>query len=293
MSITSGVWTALVTPFDKNKKVDYKKFQSLILKQIEGGVTGIVCASTTGEAPTLSKFEKEKMLKLALKICAGKIKILMCVGSNNTSATIKEIKHFNEFKVDGFLLNLPSYNKPNFNGLMQHISMCASASAHPIVLYYVPARSGQFLKFDDLSRLCQNDKIVGLKEASGSLVFLNKCTKIKPRFNVFCGCDQIFDAALRLGAVGAISVASNICPAQMMKVYQKFAEGKIKESQIEYLKIADLCEALFVETNPAPVKFAYSCLGIDVGLPRLPLGAMMLENKTKVRETLIASGLCK
>lgn len=293
MNKFTGVWTALVTPFDKNKKINYKKFQTLVLRQINAGITGIVCASTTGESPTLTLGEKEKMLKIALKLCKGKIKVLMAVGGSSTASTIDEIRRFNEFKIDGFLLGLPSYNKPNNSGLTQHISACVAKSAHPIILYYVPSRTGHYIKFDDLAKLCQSDKIVGLKDASGSLVFLNKCVKIKPNFNVLCGCDQIFDGALRLGAVGAISVASNVCPEKMMRVYNKFVDGKLKESSLEYSTIADLCEALFVETNPAPVKFAMACLGYDVGLPRLPLGGISLENKAKVREAMVACGLTK
>ncbi len=287
MGIINGVYTAMVTPFDKNFKVDYKKLAILLKRQIEAKVAGIVLNSTTGESLTLSESEKEKIIKFVLKINKGRLKIIVGVGNSSTQKTLSEIKKYNNYKIDGFLFSLPCYNKPNESGLLLHVENCAKASKHPMIIYYVPSRTGQYLKFDLLEKLCEHKNIVGIKECSGSLVFLAKCTRIKPEFMVFCGNDQLIDGALRLGAVGLISVASNVCPKEILNVYNLFCLGKLKESQQTFLDIEEFCEALFIETNPAPLKFAFNALNLNVGLPRLPLAGVKLESKTIIRQSII------
>ena len=281
----SGVFTALVTPFDKNEKINFKVLKNVLNNQINAGVSGVVCNATTGEGINLTKKEKIKLIKFYLKNIDKKIKVLACVGNMSTSETIAEIKLFNKFDIDGFLLNMPFFNKPNESGLIAHLEKIAKNSQKPIIIYNVPSRSGLKLNENVINKICKIKQIAGIKEASGDLNLIFKSAQ-NNNFSVLSGCDELFLPSLMLGANGIISVASNIYPKEMVNIYNLFKNKKYNEAKKLFFEIENILKVLFVESNPIPIKFALNCVGEKVGATRLPLGELSLENKCKIRNAL-------
>ena len=281
----NGVYTALVTPFLKNGKIDFDALKKLINIQISAKVSGIVLMGTTGESPTLSSREKRELIEFVLPLVKDRTEIWIGCGSNCTASTIRNLKKLNKYNLDGVLLSLPAYNKPNFSGLLNHIQKCCCASRHNIMLYHVPSRTGLNLSAQQLIALCQNQKIVAIKEASGNLQLFYSLVQGANK-KIFSGNDPELFHSLALGGSGIVSVASNAIPKQIVRITNLFFSHKKKVSQTEFKQIESLLNALFIETNPVPIKYLLQKLKLCKSTVRLPLGNLSKASEQKLNDLI-------
>ncbi|MEW6027741.1 MAG: 4-hydroxy-tetrahydrodipicolinate synthase [Planctomycetota bacterium] len=288
-----GCITALVTPFTKSGVVDYKKLRELIDFQISSGVTGIVLCGTTGEGPTVTDDEKEKIFRVCVKHVRGRVQLIAGTGSNDTAKTIKQTLMAQRCGVDWALVVTPYYNKPTQEGMFLHFTAVAKAVKLPIILYNVPGRTGVSLMPETVARLSHVKNIVAIKEASGNL---NGIALIKKLCNItiLSGDDGLTYPILCLGGKGVISVASNIIPAEVVRMIDLYNDGDFKHAKELHLKLQPLFKALFIESNPIPVKTAMKMFGLlKQDQMRLPLCAMGKKNAEKLKNTLKDYGLSR
>lgn len=284
--MNKGVYTALVTPFNDKYEVDYEALNTLLDNQISAGVTGIIALGTTAESPTLTTEEKLQIVDVILGKCKNKLQIFVCCGSNCTASTLQEIEIWNTYQIDGILLNLPAYNKPNKNGLEQHISLISSLSKHPIILYNVPSRTSLKLGYSELNNLCKYENIVAIKEASGDLELFSALARDKNDIVLLSGNDPQFLQSLQLGGDGIVSVASNLFPERILLIYNLMKKGKVSEAQNEFSSMEKFLSSLFWESNPIPIKYYLSKFNICSDKVRLPLGSLSEETKNKIDSLL-------
>ncbi len=282
-----GTFTALVTPF-RNDEVDGEAFARLIETQIAGGVTGIVPVGTTGESPTLSCGERHHVIELAVERADGRCQVIAGTGSNSTRDAIAHTKQAEEIGVDGALLVAPYYNKPSQEGLFRHFAAIAEATALQLVLYNIPGRCAVDIAADTVIRLAEKfPNIVAIKEASGSVDRVSELVRRAPEnFTVLSGDDSLTLPFLSVGAVGVVSVASNLFPKEISQLVQLFLEGKPEEARRVHDKFYPLFKDLFIEPNPVPAKTAlawWSAMSKEV---RLPLCEMSQSNEERLRRTL-------
>lgn len=287
----SGAITAIVTPF-KDKRVDEEAFRELIEFQIAGGIDGIVPCGTTGESSTLSHEEHDRVIEIAIDAAKKRVPIIAGTGSNSTDEAIRLTKHAHEAGADGALMVCPYYNRPTQEGLYQHFKLIAETVPIPIVLYNIPGRTGVNLLPETVARLSKIDNIVGIKEASGSLKQMNdiisQCGK---DFTVLSGDDFFTLPLLMLGGKGIISVISNVAPSDMAALIDSFNAGDIKKARQLHDKMFPLIDALFIETNPVPVKAALSMMGKISYDVRLPMYKMTDSNYEKLKNAMKNYGL--
>lgn len=274
-----GAGVALCTPFSDGT-INEDALAELIEWHIAAGTDALILAGTTGESATLSHEEKLDLFKMGLKLAAGRIQIIAGTGSNNTAETIALSKEAEAIGVDGLLLVVPAYNKPSQRGLLAHYRAIAQEVSLPIILYNVPGRTALDMKPETVIELSFVDNIVALKEASGDVPRVRQIlADSKPGFMVYAGNDgEIFDV-LELGGHGVISVLANICPAETKQLtvdYWSGDKGAAKAAQAHFVKLID---ALFIETNPVPVKVAMNLMGLNAGPLRLPLVELAPENQ--------------
>jgi len=282
----SGAYTALITPF-KNGALDEDGLRKNIQFQIAEGIDGVVPVGTTGECPTLSPEEHERVIDIAVEEAKGKVKVIAGTGSNNTKEAIRYTKHAKEVGADAALIVVPYYNKPSQEGLYQHYKAIAEAVDLPIVLYNVPGRTGKNLEAETTLRLSKISNIVAVKEASGNLDQIMAILQDAPAdFNVLSGDDAFTYPMLCLGAHGIISVASNIEPKGVSDMVHKFFEGDIEAAKELHYKYLDLFNVIFIETNPTPTKYAFEILGRAGGKPRLPLVEPNEKSKAEMKKVL-------
>lgn len=281
-----GAMTAIVTPF-KNGKVDEETFRSLIRRQIEGGIDGLVPCGTTGEAATMDLDEYEKVIGIAVEECKGKIPVLAGAGTNNTKKVIELAKIAKGAGADAILSVAPYYNKPTQEGLYQHYKTIAENVDLPLVLYNVPGRTSVNILPKTVIRLSQIDNIVGIKEASGSL---NQVSEIiegaSEGFSVISGDDFLTLPMMSIGGTGVISVTSNVVPELVARQYDAFVEGNLDEARELHHKLFKLHQAMFYETNPIPVKTALAMMGLIEEEFKLPLCKMSDANKERLKTVL-------
>jgi len=281
----NGVYTALVTPFNQNNKVDYNALKKLIKIQINARVSGIVILGTTAESPTLSSREKRQIIEFVLPIVAGKLEVWVGCGTNSTATTLRTIKKLNKLPISGILLSLPAYNKPNFSGLSEHIQKCCAASMHPIMLYNVPGRTALNLSVNELIDLCTSPQIVAIKEASGNLELFHALVS-KTNKKIFSGNDPQLMESLKLGGSGIVSVASNAFPKQMVKICNLFFFRHKAAAALSFQKLEPLLSVLFLETNPVPIKYILQKQEICSAIVRLPLGHLSEKSKNEIDEII-------
>ncbi|MGE5190138.1 MAG: 4-hydroxy-tetrahydrodipicolinate synthase [Gemmatimonadota bacterium] len=282
-----GAIVAIVTPF-RNGKVDGPALKKLVEFQIAGGTDGIVPCGTTGESPTLSYEEHERVIDIVVAAAAGRVPVIAGTGSNNTKEAIVLTRYARKAGADAALVITPYYNKPTQEGLYRHFRAVAEAADLPIVLYNVPARTGVNLAAETVARLSAIPNIVGVKEASGNLNQVCDVLRLVPRtFCVLSGDDGLFFPMLALGAKGVISVASNVAPRAMADLYDSFAMGEISRAREIHFRLWPLFHALFVETNPIPVKTGLAMMKRIREEIRLPL-CPMSESNRKVLAKVIA-----
>ncbi len=280
-----GVYTALITPFDKNFEVDYISLTKLLCKQEDSNISGVVLLGTTAEECTLHCDECKKIIELAKQILKTK-QIIIGVSGNCTKAVIEKIECYNKFDIDGFLLGTPYYNKPTSNGLYKHFQEIAKHTTKPIILYNIPSRCGVKLDFNLLDKLSKIKNIVAIKEASGDIsYFTNLIAKFKNRYNILCGNDNMFLPMLSCGATGCISVISNLYPNLPVDIYEKFHQN-IDEAQNLHNKYLSLCNAMFIETNPAPIKYALCKKHLCENILRSPLDCIEKESQKTINAIL-------
>jgi 4-hydroxy-tetrahydrodipicolinate synthase len=286
-----GAIVALVTPF-KNGKIDEDALRALIEEQIEAGTDGIVPCGTTGESTTLTHEEHDRVIEITIEAVRNRLPVIAGTGSNSTAEALRLTKHAYEAGADGVLMVCPYYNKPSQEGMFLHFQHIAKAVPIPIILYNIPGRTGINLIPETVQRLSTINNIVGIKEASGSLKqVMDIITLCGNTFDVLSGDDGVTLSLMALGGCGVISVVSNVVPGDMAMMVDSFMEGQIAKAQGLHYKMLPLIDALFIETNPVPVKAALSMMKkIDYEV-RLPLCAMSQNNYDKLRSVMTGYGL--
>ncbi|HJT80043.1 MAG TPA: 4-hydroxy-tetrahydrodipicolinate synthase [Chthoniobacterales bacterium] len=284
-----GTFTALVTPF-RNDAVDFEALAKLIESQIAAGITGIVAVGTTGEAPTLSHDERHAVIQKCVEVAGGRCQVLAGTGSYSTRDAIQASQQAQTLGVDGLLIVAPYYNKPSQEGLFQHFRAIAQSTSLPIMLYNIPGRCGVDIGVETVVRLagaCRN--IVSIKEASGSV---DRVSELRGRFGdsltVLSGDDSLTLPFMAVGAVGVVSVASNLLPAEVVSLVNAHQRGDVKLAENLHRLLFPLFKDLFIEPNPVPVKTALAWAGTFSGDVRLPLCPMTEANQERLRRTLDA-----
>jgi 4-hydroxy-tetrahydrodipicolinate synthase len=290
----SGSIVALVTPF-KNGKVDEKKLKELIDFHIKNGSSGIVPCGTTGESATLSTAEHERVIEITIERVDKTVPVIAGTGSNSTEEAINLTKHAAASGASASLQVAPYYNRPTQNGLYEHFKAIAEAVDIPIVLYNIASRTGVNIEPETMAKLARDCKnIVGVKEASGNLEQMARIKAMCPEdFDLISGDDGLTLPVLSIGGTGVISVVANIVPREVANLVKEFQKGNIAKARSIHYKLLPLVKAMFIETNPIPVKTAMGMLGVcEPGL-RLPMTAMLPENAEKLRKALKDYGLLK
>ncbi len=289
-----GTFTALVTPF-RNDRIDEAAFERLVEFQIENGVSGIVPTGTTGESATLDHAEHNRVIELAVKFARGRCQVIGGTGSNATSEAIALTVEAEKAGADAALIVAPYYNKPSQEGLFRHFKAIAEATKLPLMLYSIPGRCGIEIGVDTVARLaraCPN--IVAIKEAGGSVDRVDQLRHALPtEFDILSGDDSLTLAFMASGAVGVVSVASNIIPKEVSEMVKAFASGETDAARELHFKFYPLFKDLFVEANPVPIKTALSWAGLMQPDVRLPLCELSEPSAKKLRATLQSYDLIK
>ena len=282
-----GTFTALVTPF-RDGGIDTSAFEKLIEAQIGAGITGIVAVGTTGESPTLSHEEREELIRLAIATANKRCQVLAGTGSNATQHAVADTKMAEKLGADGALLVAPYYNKPSQEGLFRHFKTIADSTSLPLVLYNIPGRCGVDISSDTVARLgeeCRN--VVSIKEASESVERISELrTRLPEPFTILSGDDSLTLPFMSVGAVGVVSVASNLFPVEVCALVKAFESGDAKLARKLHHQMFPLFKALFIEPNPVPIKTALGWRGVMSGELRLPLCEMTEANQIRLRKTL-------
>ncbi len=283
-----GSMVAIVTPF-KDGAVDAEALGKMVEDHVKAGTDGIIPCGTTGESATLSHKEHEQVIKIVLESAAGKMKVLAGTGSNNTEEAIFLTRFAKEAGADGALLISPYYNKPMPEGVYQHYAAIAKAVDIPMVMYNVPGRTSLNMLPETVARCAEIPNIVGIKEATASLTQVSKIIELcGPDFAVISGDDFTVLPLLAVGGVGVISVTANIVPADMKGMIQAFQNGDLETARKLHYKMWPINEAMFMETNPVPVKAALALqgrIGWEVRLPLTPISSANREKLSAVMET--------
>lgn len=283
-TLFTGACTALVTPF-VNGQINNAMLEKLLARQLDAGIKAIVLAGTTGEAPTLSDQEKLELFRRAKTFVGNDCLIIAGTGSNSTAHAVDLSLAAEKVGADALLIVSPYYNKATSDGLIAHYSAIAEAVSIPMILYNVPGRTGMDIPISVYHRLSRIPKIAGVKEASRDIV---KVTGIKnacqPGFSVWSGNDDMAVPTISLGGSGLISVLSNVCPQEVAAMVNAALDGDMDTATALQLELQPLCDLLFCEVNPIPVKEAMKHIGFDCGECRLPLCRLSNENQKRMNE---------
>ena len=295
MAIFTGSGAAIATPMKKNGETDYPAFEKLIEFQIAGGTDAIIVCGTTGEASTQSHEEHLETIKFCVDVVKKRVPVVAGTGSNCTETAVYLSKEAESYGVDGVLLVSPYYNKATQNGLYQHFKTTADAINIPAILYNVPSRTGCNILPETAVRLAKEVKnIVGIKEASGNISQIAHLAAIsKGCIDIYSGNDDQIIPIMSLGGIGVISVLANVAPKETHDICQLYLDGKVKEACAEQLRALELCNALFCEVNPIPVKKALELMGIITGGIRLPLTEMEPANTERLTKAMREYGILK
>lgn len=289
--IFTGAATAIVTPFNGNK-VDYNKMAELIDMQYEAGISAIIVCGTTGENATQPISDHEELVDFCVKKTAGRMKIVSGVGSNDTMTSIRLAESAKKSGVDGILMVTPYYNKTTQRGLVSHFTTVADRVDVPMILYNIPSRTGIGITADTYKILSKHPNINGIKEASGDFSLFSRTRALcGGDLFVWSGNDDNTIPMMSMGALGVISVASNIIPKALTEMCKLCLNNDFEAATKIYFKYADLFEKLFIEVNPIPIKTAMNLMGMEVGNLRLPLVDMAPDNLEKLKDSMINVGL--
>lgn len=269
-----GVLPAIITPFfrDSSMSLDLEGLESNIESLLQRGVHGIVPCGSTGESATLTFEEHETVIAKTVEVVDGRVPVLAGTGSNSTAEAMRLTRSAKDAGADGALIISPYYNKPNRSGLIKHFTKLADLDL-PIVIYNVPGRTAQNLQPDLVAELAEHPNIVGIKEASGDITQISRIIEETQDedFSVLSGDDAMTLPILAIGGAGVISVAANVEPGLMVEMYESFSAGDLAHAQDMHYTLSPLMRAMFIDTNPIPVKKAVELLGMAAGPVRLPL----------------------
>lgn len=289
--IFTGCATAIATPFSE-KGVNFEEFGRLIENQIQKGIDAIVVCGTTGEASTMTETEKKQTIKYAVEVTKKRVPIIAGTGGNNTAVSIQMSKYAEEVGVDGLLLVTPYYNKCTQDGLVAHYKAIAESVNLPIIIYSVKSRTGVNILPDTCKKISNIPNIVAIKEASGDLSQIAEIAHLcKDELYIYSGNDDQTVPILSLGALGVISVLSNIAPKETSEMVNDFLEGRVEKARETQLKAIPLISALFKEVNPIPVKEALNIMGYNFGEPRLPLTKLTDKSKEILKKEMQNFGI--
>ncbi|MGB2841918.1 MAG: 4-hydroxy-tetrahydrodipicolinate synthase [Halobacteriota archaeon] len=289
-----GVYPALITPFTKDDEVDKEGLRRLVEYAIEGGVAGIVPCGTTGESATLSHEEHKEVIDTVVD--CSTVPVVAGTGSNNTKEAVEFTKYAEDAGAEACLLITPYYNKPNVKGLKEHFKRIGDSVEIPLVLYNIPSRTGQNVSAATMVELAAEvENIKGVKEASGDLkqvgAIIRSVAERGLDFTVVAGDDFLTLPIMSLGGKGVISVVANIAPREMSEMVAAMLKGEVEKAKEINIRLFSLFEAMFLETNPIPVKKAAEMMGLPAGHVRLPLGALSEGNEEKLRKVLERQGM--
>ena len=295
MAVFTGAGVAIVTPFHEDGSINYEAFAGLIEFQIAGGTDAIIVCGTTGEASTLTHEEHLDAIGFCVKQVAGRVPVVAGTGSNCTETAIYLSVEAEKLGADGLLVVSPYYNKATQKGLYTHFKAIADSVKIPVILYNIQGRTGVNIAPDTIVKLCKDvDNIVGVKEASGNISQIAKIMALSNgEIDLYSGNDDQIVPILSLGGKGVISVLSNVAPAETHNICQLYFDGKVTESAKEQLRAIPLCDALFCEVNPIPVKAALNMMGMEAGPLRLPLTEMEDAHKEVLRKAMTEYGILK
>lgn len=293
MAIFKGAGVAIVTPMKDNFDINYDKLEELIDQQIEGGTDAIIIAGTTGESATLTMEEHRDVIKAAIDFTKHRVPVVAGTGSNCTRTAIQLSQEAQEAGADGLLIVTPYYNKATQAGLISHYSQIADSTKCPIIMYNVPGRTGCNLLPETVAELVRSkENIVGLKEATGNMAQAAKTMSLTDgRLDMYSGEDGLVVPLMSLGAVGVISVWSNVAPAKVHNMCDSFFKGDLETARKLQLEALPLIDALFSEVNPIPVKKALNLMGMEVGSLRAPLGEMSEEKAEVLADVMRTYGI--
>lgn len=293
MSIFKGSGVAVVTPMTGTGEVDYEQFAKLLEFQIANRTDAIIVCGTTGESSTLTHEEHLDVIRYCVKVVAGRIPVVAGTGSNCTETAVYLSREAEKAGADGLLLVSPYYNKATQNGLYAHFKTVADSVKLPILLYNVPSRTGCNILPETIVRLCTDvENIVGVKEASGNISQIAHLAAIaKGKVDIYSGNDDQIVPIMSLGGIGVISVLANVAPVQTHEICQKYLDGDVKESCRMQLEAMELCNALFCEVNPIPVKKALALMGMGGGALRMPLTEMEPANVQRLEKAMKEYGI--
>ncbi len=288
-----GILPATITPFhrDSGASLDLEGLQSNIESLLQRGIHGIVPCGSTGESATLTFEEHEQVIGKTVEVVDGRVPVLAGTGSNNTAEAVRLTRSAQDAGADGALVISPYYNKPNRAGLFKHFTKLADLDL-PVILYNVPGRTGQNLQPDLVIELARHPNIVGIKEASGDITQISRIIEgtRDEDFVVLSGDDAMTLPILAIGGAGVISVAANVDPGRMVRMYEAFRAGDLARAQDLHYELAPLMRAMFIDTNPIPVKKAVELLGMAAGPVRLPLDELDEAKTEQLRKVLVNHG---
>lgn len=287
-----GSIVALITPFNEDGSVNYDRLRELVDWHIEEGTDAILALGTTAETPTLTMKEEDEIARIVIEQTAGRVPVIVGSGSNNTMMAIEQSLKFQEMGADALLVITPYYNKTSKAGMVYHFTQVADAVDIPVYVYNVPGRTGVSITYEALAEISQHKNIVGIKEASGDMSLVSKFAKlINENFNVYSGNDDINLPILSVGGAGVISVLANILPKETHELAMAYINGDTDKARAMQMKYLDFINALFIETNPIPIKEAMNMVGLNVGGYRMPLCPMADDTKAVLRGEMEKLGL--
>jgi 4-hydroxy-tetrahydrodipicolinate synthase len=292
----TGTYTALITPFTKDGKVDEPRLRQLVEQQIAAGIDGLVPCGTTGESPTLDHEEHNHVIELVVKFAAKRCAVIAGTGSNSTAEAVFMTQYARKVGADASLQVAPYYNKPTQAGLYAHFRAIAEQADIPLILYNIPGRCGVDIANDTIARLRRDlpKHIVGLKEATGVVDRVSQLRTLVDRdFCILSGDDSLTLPMMSVGAVGVISVVSNMIPRELTEMTHAALKGDFERAGRIHTKLFPLFKDLFCETNPIPLKAAMAMMGLCEEIYRLPLVPMGDANRVQLKKTLLALGLVK
>jgi 4-hydroxy-tetrahydrodipicolinate synthase len=282
----SGTFTALITPF-RTGEVDVEALEGMVEFQIQHGVSGLVPCGTTGETPAMSEAEDRVVVETVVRVANGRVPVVAGTGSNSTDMAIKYTKMAQEVGADGSLQVAPYYNKPTQEGLYRHFAVIAESTDLPLILYNIPGRTSVTISAETMARLAEIPNIVGVKDSTLSMNMISNVKSMcGEEFDVLSGDDPMTLPLISLGGQGVISVASNVAPGAVSDMVRTLLSGDFERGRELHYELLPLFRALFVETNPIPVKTAASLLGLCSDEMRLPLIPMSGENLRQLQETM-------
>ncbi|MBQ9913730.1 MAG: 4-hydroxy-tetrahydrodipicolinate synthase [Clostridia bacterium] len=283
--IGSGV--ALITPFDKDGKIDFKEFEKLIEYQIENKTDAIIVCGTTGEGSTLTVYERLNLFSTAVDVAHGRVPVIGGTGSNSTSFSLSLIKEAEKTGIDAHLSVTPYYNKTSQKGLVKHYYTLAEEAQKPVIVYNVPSRTGMNISPETYCELSEHDNICGVKEADSNIAKLIKAISLcGDKLDFYIGNDDMICPAVACGCKGVISVLANVMPEYTHEMTAEGIKGNTEKCRQMQEEVIELVNALFCDVNPIPVKYAMKCLGMGTGVLRLPLCELCEEKKEQLEKCL-------